>query len=89
MTSTTGTHVTTGALAQRATQRARLPRHLLESGADPLEVIDAIEAAQASLRALKCRLVLDDCRHWITDRGLAPDERVTHLVATLSRGLRR
>lgn len=88
MTSTAKTS-TTEALARRAAKRIRVPRHLLESGADELDVIGAIAAAQASLRALKRRLVLDDCRQSIADRGLAPDERVSHVVATLSRGLRR
>jgi hypothetical protein len=61
----------------------------MDSGADPLDVIDAIDAAQVSLRALKRRLVVDDCRRSLADQGVAPAERVTHLVGTLSRGLRR
>lgn len=75
-------------LARQATEASRRPRLLLESGAEPLDVIDAIGSAQTSLLTLKRRLVLDDCRRSLTDRRTAAANRVGHLTRTLSRGLR-
>lgn len=88
MTGPTEDQVTAVSLARRATEASRRPRHLLESGAGSLEVIDAIASARTSLLTLKRRLVLDDCRRSLTDRRTAPADRVSGLSRTLSRGLR-
>ena len=88
MTDPTGDHEAAVRLARQATEASRRPRHLVESGAEPLDVIDAIGSAQTSLLTLKRRLVLDDCRRSLTDPRAAPADRVSHLSRTLSRGLR-
>jgi hypothetical protein len=75
-------------LARTATRTCRTPRRLLESGAGHLEVVGAVAAAQGSLRALKRRLVLEECRQSIL-AAAAPAERSARLVRTLGRGLRR
>ena len=88
MTASTGDHETTVRLAREATEASRRPRQLVESGAEPLDVIDAIGSAQTRLLTLKRRLVLDDCRRALSDPRAAPADRVSHVSRTLSRGLR-
>ena len=89
MTSPTEDHVSAVFLARQATELSLQPRRLIESSADPLDVIDAIGRAQTSLRTLKRRLVIDDCRRMLADSPAAPADRLSRLSRTLSRGLRR
>ena len=88
MTGSTSDQESAVRLALRATEAARRPRHLVESDAEPLDIIDAIGSAHTSLLTLKRRLVLDECRRSLTDPRAAPADRVSRLSRTLSRGLR-
>jgi hypothetical protein len=89
MKSSTDDHASAVLLARRATELSLQPRRLIESSEDPLDVIDAISRAQTSLRMLKRRLVIDDCRRSLANPRATPADRLSDLSRTLSRGLRR